>query len=302
MKIKMGIKIIIFMIILIGLSISAVSYASDEVFGNSYKIIEGESETENYIVGIYQGTRVKEVKDNLKTGLKVYSRDGKELSDSSVVHTGAYLKTGYVLDDEDMETEEYIKYIIIVCGDLKGSGKPSLSGLVAMKNAIIGKEILKGAYNIAADINLDGKISATDLLYLKKLIIRILQERDIYEKMKVGEYYKYGENILTNSITIKNIEEGNSPGIIEIPETIGDKLVTAIESVGESSNAIKITIPYTVTKIDSGAFMGMAYLREIEVDENNQNYSSENGVLFNKSETEIIAYPIRKDWCRIYNS
>ena len=63
----------------------------------------------------------------------------------------------------------------------------------------------------------------------------------------------------------------------------------------------KITIPESVTSIESAphwlignngaAFNGCTSLINIEVSENNRNYSSEDGVLFNKEKTELICYP-----------
>ncbi len=57
------------------------------------------------------------------------------------------------------------------------------------------------------------------------------------------------------------------------------------------SSLSKIELPSSVTSIDSGAFDGCSSLREINVQEGNKNYSSVNGILFNKGKTEIIKYP-----------
>ncbi len=52
-----------------------------------------------------------------------------------------------------------------------------------------------------------------------------------------------------------------------------------------------VTIPQSVTIICGAAFVGCPSLTEITVDEGNPNYSSVDGVLFNKAKTEIICYP-----------
>ena len=55
-----------------------------------------------------------------------------------------------------------------------------------------------------------------------------------------------------------------------------------------------ITIPDSVTFIGLGTFRGCISLPSITVDVSNTNYSSEDGVLFDKSKTELIQYPAGK--------
>jgi len=52
-----------------------------------------------------------------------------------------------------------------------------------------------------------------------------------------------------------------------------------------------ITIPASVTTISHGAFSGCKNLTSITIAVNNPNYSSENGILYNKAKTEIISVP-----------
>ncbi|MDR2971569.1 MAG: leucine-rich repeat protein [Bacteroidales bacterium] len=53
-------------------------------------------------------------------------------------------------------------------------------------------------------------------------------------------------------------------------------------------------ISSNVTKIEDGAFSCCAYLTSIEVESGNNNYASEDGILFNKDKTTLISYPIGK--------
>ena len=70
----------------------------------------------------------------------------------------------------------------------------------------------------------------------------------------------------------------------------------SVNSIG--SNAFRgcggltsVTIPNSVTSIGEWAFGGCTNLTEIDVAADNPNYSSENGVLFNKDKTTLVTYP-----------
>jgi hypothetical protein len=59
-------------------------------------------------------------------------------------------------------------------------------------------------------------------------------------------------------------------------------------------NLTSVTIPNSVTAISEGAFYHCGYLTAIDVDATNAQYSSENGVLFNKDKITLIYYPSGK--------
>ena len=100
----------------------------------------------------------------------------------------------------------------------------------------------------------------------------------------------------------------------EIPEsvtTIGDgafdcctslasvTIPDSVTSIGnyafyECTSLASITIPNSVTSIGRGAFEDCASLASISVDENNENYSSDDGILFNKDKTILVQYPSGK--------
>ena len=101
---------------------------------------------------------------------------------------------------------------------------------------------------------------------------------------------------------------------IEIPSSVtsignsafgGCSSLTSIEipnsvtSIGNSAfyncrSLTSIEIPRSVTSIGERAFENCSSLTSINVEENNQSYCSEDGVLFNKDKTELIQYPSKK--------
>jgi len=55
-----------------------------------------------------------------------------------------------------------------------------------------------------------------------------------------------------------------------------------------------ITIPKSVMSLGDGTFTACLSLSSINVDNENVNYSSENGILFNKNKTKLVCYPAGK--------
>ena len=78
---------------------------------------------------------------------------------------------------------------------------------------------------------------------------------------------------------------------ITLPEgltTIGDQAFYGCESL------IKLTISKSVTTIGQYAFLACSNLTEFQVHAENDYFSSEDGVLFNKDKTTLIKYPTNK--------
>ena len=75
---------------------------------------------------------------------------------------------------------------------------------------------------------------------------------------------------------------------VNIPNGLTDIGIRAFESCISLKNII---IPSSVTNIGNSAFNGCYSLKSIEVAEDNSNYSSEDGVLFNKNKSNLICCP-----------
>jgi hypothetical protein len=127
--------------------------------------------------------------------------------------------------------------------------------------------------------------------------------------------FKFSKNIvLPNHVT--EIEEGLCKEFsllesIEVPdgvEVIGNNAFegcTVLSDINMPKNLKKIgydsfkdckfitsiTLPKNVTEIGDSAFYGCLSLQSINVDEENEMFSSINGVLFNKEQTELIKFP-----------
>ncbi|MEE0060244.1 MAG: leucine-rich repeat domain-containing protein, partial [Acutalibacteraceae bacterium] len=83
---------------------------------------------------------------------------------------------------------------------------------------------------------------------------------------------------------------------IEIPSSIDDLPVLEIESntFNYYRKITSVKIPYSVTNIALRTFRDCENLTSIEVSPDNPCYSSIDGVLFNKTQTEIIQFPVNK--------
>jgi len=97
-----------------------------------------------------------------------------------------------------------------------------------------------------------------------------------------------------NSVTsIGNNTFDNCSGLINI------NVPNSVTSIGENAfrgctKLTSIDIPNSVTSIGKGAFSSCYGLIEILVSEQNKDYSSMDGVLFNKNKTTLIQFPIAK--------
>jgi len=119
---------------------------------------------------------------------------------------------------------------------------------------------------------LDGKVTITKYTGSAK-ILSIPSEIDGNPVTSIGRYAFSGCDSLTD---------------VTIPNTVGNIYEFAFHCC---RNLISIEIPSSVKMIHSNMFLGCNNLTNINVNTNNSEYSSVNGILFNKGQTEIIRYP-----------
>lgn len=107
------------------------------------------------------------------------------------------------------------------------------------------------------------------------------------------------------SITITDYPT-NAVGAVVIPATIGGKPVTSIDALAFAgcTGITSVAIPASVTSIGGvwnaseglrgSAFPGCTMLTSFSVDAANGSYTTEDGVLFNKTKTSIVQFPAGK--------
>ena len=91
-----------------------------------------------------------------------------------------------------------------------------------------------------------------------------------------------------NPIALVKYPSASDRESYEIPDTV-KKICNRAFADSRSLKSVKIH--EKVEKIEFGAFLGCAALESIDVDENNPNYRSIDGVLFSKDGTTLLCYP-----------
>ncbi|MBR4902626.1 MAG: SUMF1/EgtB/PvdO family nonheme iron enzyme [Victivallales bacterium] len=100
--------------------------------------------------------------------------------------------------------------------------------------------------------------------------------------------------VADNQITITGVVECSKE--LSIPSTIDGMPVTAIgnRAFSNRQDITTITIPESVATIGDDAMVGCKSLESIHVNESNPYYATEDGVLFSKDKSTLIAYPSGK--------
>jgi hypothetical protein len=140
---------------------------------------------------------------------------------------------------------------------------------------------------------LDGGKSAVITEYVgNKQIVNIPPRIGGIPITGIGEEYSSWEEV------IKDVEEGKYAfaRIKKITSVTIPRGVTyiGVGAFADCTSLTSVTIPASVASIRDGAFNNCSSLTSITVDSQNHEYSSTEGVLFNKNRTVLIEYPSGK--------
>lgn len=127
----------------------------------------GLTKSESYLTGFELDTPVQNLRQtisNLEHVDLVYLKNntGQEIS-SGIISTG--IEFAIKIGDSTHQ------YTTVIKGDVNGDGKIQATDYVKVRNHIMGKTTLTGAYLKAADANQDGKVYATDYVKIRNHIM-----------------------------------------------------------------------------------------------------------------------------------
>ncbi len=98
---------------------------------------------------------------------------------------------------------------------------------------------------------------------------------------------------LSKNIRVINAHTFNSTLITKV--TVPENCVEIGKNAFTLSDVKTVTIGAKVKRISSGAFDAAKKLKAISVSKDNKYFSANSGILYNKTKTELLAYPVAKD-------
>ena len=113
----------------------------------------------------------------------------------------------------------------------------------------------------------------------------------------IGDYAFYGCSSLTSITIPESVTSIGDDAFYDCSSLTSITIPNSVTSIGveafyNCSSLTSITIPESVTSIGNSAFAWCESLTSINVNANNPNYCSQDGVLFNKDKNTLVQYPI----------
>jgi BspA type Leucine rich repeat region (6 copies) len=115
--------------------------------------------------------------------------------------------------------------------------------------------------------------------------------------INIGDLAFYNDYSLTNIIIGNGVDSIGNEAFAECWDMTSVMIPNGVTSIGDGAFAddvrmVGVTIGYGVTNLGDSVFIGCDSLTAINVDAANLFYSDMDGVLFNKTRTTLIEYPI----------
>ena len=112
---------------------------------------------------------------------------------------------------------------------------------------------------------------------------------------------KIGDNAFRNCSTLQSINiSDDNPNYASVDGILFNKELSTIIKLPEGGKIEVYNIPKSITAIEKWAFGGCSALKSINVSDDNPNYTSVDGILFNKQLSTIIKFPQRGN-IEVYN-
>ena len=148
-------------------------------------------------------------------------------------------------------------------------GNSAFYGCTSLINITIGRDVTSTLDDIFDSYN-------------KLERINVSEENTKYSSIQGILFNKEKSTIIKYPSNKNDISNYEIPSTVEIIEKYAFQNCTSLTSV---------TIPDSVTNISGSAFIGCNKLERINVSENNDTYSSVDGILYNKEKTEMLIVP-----------
>lgn len=277
-------KLFVFVIIILILLFGNVCLATNNFIKDTYKM-------ENcFLTRIFPDTDINELKKHFIDNTEIVSNE-------NIIGTGKEI----CINSEQIG--------LVVIGDVNGDGKLTATDLTKMKNHILEKTILNGAFFKAVDLNNDDIITATELTKFKNYILGF----DVkFFKDDKSKFEWDLESDASMSITIKNVlnykviaqnEDGETMNNIEwevsagtLDKNTGTEVTWTIPSV-EDTYIIKAKLENGITIQKEINYLSLEEFNDLQsetVEYGEKDDIDEDG-LTNKQETEYMTNILKSD-------
>ena len=239
--------------------------------------------------------------------------EGEEITISAVANNG-YKVSKYIVHNQDGESIEAINGKFVMPNE-----EVYVSVLFELVNYSISVvessdgEIVLSSETATMDSVVEITVTPIASKQVKEIIVKtetgeILQLTENSFKMPaenvlVSASYKYKDDYYTQGLIFKDNSNYYSisgySGIekeVVVPKVYNNKPVSSIETFAfyNSSVVEKVVVSSSINSIGDWAFDGCLLLKGIEVDKENLQFASVDGVLFDKNITTLIKYPEAK--------